>query len=190
MEKINLMSIAKTIKKLGYKVAINGRVDAVFVGNDKNTLYVCKDATHMYYSLICKEGFYSISGIGDEITKENIDRALNSDVWKEQKAKPITIEEWIDLINLKFLEEENEQTHETIREPLDPAPNRMSADSIRLPNGEKARDVLLRKMNEAIKEFEDETGVEVISLNSERLEIHYSNGGECDHTFEFKMNVK
>ena len=38
MEKIDLMEIAKTIKKLGYKVAINGRANTVLVGNNENVI--------------------------------------------------------------------------------------------------------------------------------------------------------
>ncbi len=187
MEKINLMEIAKTIKRIGYKVAVSGRVDAVFAGNDKNTIYICYDVEHIYYSLVCKECFCHINGIGDEITKENIDKALNSDVWKDQKANPVTIEKWLDIVNLKFLEDENRPTHEKPNKPTEWTP---SLDGAITDTKEKARDVLLRKMNEAIKEFEDETGIEVISLNSERLEICYANGEKCDHAFEFKMNAK
>ena len=187
MEKIDLMEIAKTIKKLGYKVAINGIGDAVFVGNDKNAICVYYGVEHIHYSLVCKEHFCHINGIGDEITKENIDKALNSDVWKDEKTNPITIEKCLDILNLKFLEDENRPTHEM---PNKPSKQKPSPEGIIPDTKGKARDVLLRKMNEAIKEFEDETGIEVISLNSERLEIHYSNGGECDHTFEFKLNAK
>ena len=43
--------------------------------------------------------------------------------------------------------------------------NPMAVDSIKLPKREKAGDVLLRKMNEAIKEFEDEAGVKVTSID-------------------------
>lgn len=41
----------------------------------------------------------------------------------------------------------------------------MAVDSVKLPSREKARDVLLRKMNEAIKEFEDETGLKVTTVH-------------------------
>ena len=65
----------------------------------------------------------------------------------------------------------------------------MAADSIKLPNREKARDVLLRKMNEAIKEFEDETGVKVTSISGD-TEMIMAGVGETYSDISWKLTTK
>ena len=65
----------------------------------------------------------------------------------------------------------------------------MAADSIKLPNREKARDVLIKKLNDAIKEFEDETGVKVTSIDGIAKMIMLEMGEVYDD-ISWELNTK
>lgn len=55
---------------------------------------------------------------------------------------------------------------------------------------EKARDVLFKELNEAIKKFEETTGLKVTRIEGDRIAIHYSNGYECDSKVVFTLTSK
>ena len=116
MDKTEFIKIAKAIKDLGFKVAIDGSETFMFVGNDESTIelsiqymkdellpnFKCKNASGISFDGIgTKDKNHPHISCVKDVTKETIGKALQGPSWAigDERINPEKINNIVSIIN-------------------------------------------------------------------------------------------